>query len=138
VTVFVDTSAFFAVIDSDDDNHAAGAQTWKLLLESGVSLVTSSYVLVETAALLQNRLGMPAVRLFQQDIVPLLSVEWINADQHHAGMEAVIAASRKKLSLVDCVSFQIMRRLGIRGAFCFDGHFPEQGFITKFPAGYLN
>jgi uncharacterized protein len=46
-------------------------------------------------------------------------------------MEAVLAASRKKLSLVDCVSFQWMRHAGRRMAFCFDTHFREQGFSGK-------
>ena len=40
----------------------------------------------------------------------------------------MLAAARKKLSLVDCVSFQIMRQQGVRAAFCFDSHFREQGF----------
>jgi predicted nucleic acid-binding protein len=43
-------------------------------------------------------------------------------------MEAVLAATRKKLSLVDCASFQTMRELGVRSVFCFDSHFREQGF----------
>jgi len=42
--------------------------------------------------------------------------------------QAVLSANRKKLSLVDCVSFQVMRETGIRTAFCFDEHFREQGF----------
>ena len=55
----------------------------------------------------------------------------ILADQHDAGVSAALTASRKKLSVVDCVSFETMRRLGIRSAFCFDAHFAEQGFVTK-------
>jgi uncharacterized protein len=43
---------------------------------------------------------------------------------------AVLAAARKKLSLVDCVSFQIMRQQGVRASFCFDSHFGEQGFAV--------
>ena len=47
-----------------------------------------------------------------------------------AAAGAVLAAGRKELSLVDCVSFQTMRELGVRSAFCFDKHFREQGFET--------
>lgn len=85
-------------------------------------------MLIETCALLQNRLGIDALRTFQEDIVPLLQIDWVVAARHHAGGEAVLAASRKKLSAVDCVSFQTMRENGVRSAFCFDGHFREQGF----------
>jgi predicted nucleic acid-binding protein len=71
------------------------------------------------------------MRSFHEDVVPLLQVTWIKAEEHRAGMEAVLAAARKKLSLVDCVSFQAMRQLGVRTAFSFDAHFGEQGFTAK-------
>jgi uncharacterized protein len=85
-------------------------------------------VLVETAALLQHRLGRAAVRVFQEEAVPLLQVDWISEERHRGGMEAVLAAGRKRLSLVDCVIFQSMRENGVRSAFCFDARFREQGF----------
>lgn len=58
----------------------------------------------------------------------MLQVEWVTEERHRAAMEAVLAASRRRLSLVDCVSFQTMRECGLRTAFCFDPHFREQGF----------
>jgi uncharacterized protein len=64
-------------------------------------------------------------------VVPLLQVDWVTEERHLAGIEAVLAASRKRLSLVDCISFQTMRARGVRTAFCFDAHFSEQGFTTK-------
>jgi len=128
---FIDTSAFYAVFDRDDANHEAARQTWVTLLRDGATLFTTNYVLVETTALLQSRLGVAAVRGFHTDVVPLLQVDWITEERHRAGMEAVLAAARKKLSLVDCASFQSMRRIGIQTAFCFDSHFSEQGFSTQ-------
>ncbi len=91
-------------------------------------LVTHNYVLIESAALLQRRLGIAALRSLVQDFQPLLEVEWVTEAQHRAATEALLAAGRKRLSLVDCVSFQTMRALGIRRVFCFDEHFAEQGF----------
>jgi predicted nucleic acid-binding protein len=44
--------------------------------------------------------------------------------------EMALVASRKKLSVVDCVSFVVMRDSGVSEAFCFDRHFREQGFRT--------
>ncbi|MDP2857839.1 MAG: VapC toxin family PIN domain ribonuclease, partial [Bacillota bacterium] len=41
---------------------------------------------------------------------------------------ALLTAGRRNLSLVDCVSFDVMRRLGMEKAFAFDAHFAEQGF----------
>jgi len=129
MSIFIDTSGFIAVLDMDDLNHTRAAETWKNILTSGEILVATNYVLVETLALVQNRLGMEAVRVFQEDIVPVLRVEWIDDAMHHAAMTVMLAALRKKLSLVDCVSFETMRLLDIKTAFTLDRHFKEQGFI---------
>jgi len=131
MTVFIDTSAFYAVFDRDDSNHSEAKNVWTRLIHEAATFLTSNYVLVETAALLQHRLGMAAVRVFQEEVVPLLEIDWISEERHRSAMEALLAAGRKKLSLVDCVSFQTMRENGVRSAFCFDAHFREQGFTTK-------
>lgn len=128
MSVFIDTSGFLAVLDMDDENHAAAAEAWKDILTSDEILVTTNYVLVETCALVQNRLGMSAIKVFQEDIVPILRIEWVDSVVHNAAIGIMLAAMRKKLSLVDCVSFEMMRLLVITTAFTLDGHFREQGF----------
>ena len=128
MTAFVDTSALYALFDQDDENHSRAAAAWRRLLGEEAALLTTNYVLVESAALLQRRLGIAALRALHEDIAPVLRIEWIQEGRHQAGMEAVLAAGKKDLSLVDCVSFQAMREYGIRTAFCFDRHFREQGF----------
>lgn len=128
--IFVDTSAFFALIDRDDDAHALARQTWTALLSANTPalLLTSSYVIVESFALTQARLGLAAARVLHDDILPVVSVHWVLEQDHAAAVSALLAAHRRRLSLVDCCSFQVMRRLGIRRAFAFDQHFAEHGF----------
>ena len=64
--------------------------------------------------LLQQRIGVAAVRALREEVTLLLRLDWIT----------------------DCVSFQTMRNWGVRVAFCFDAHFREQGFVTK-PGSYV-
>jgi predicted nucleic acid-binding protein len=85
-------------------------------------------VLLETLALLQHRFGLGLVKRFQEDVVPLLNIIWIDEALHQAGMAALITANRRRLSLVDCLSFETARRLNIDTVFAFDQHFVEQGF----------
>lgn len=128
MSTFVDTSALMAVLDADDQNHPSARATWENLLSNDRHLLCTNYVLVETFALVQNRLGMEAARTFQEDIVPMLRIEWLDAQSHSASVAALLIAGRRQLSLVDCASFYTMRRLGITSAFAFDQHFEEQGF----------
>lgn len=128
MTVFVDTSAFLAVLAADDEHHATAAAIWQRLIADDEPLVTNNYVLVETLALLQRRVGLEAVRAFQAKVMPSLSVRWIDEAVHEQAMTAVLSANRRYLSLVDCAAFQTMRLAGISRAFTFDHHFAEQGF----------
>jgi predicted nucleic acid-binding protein len=131
MTVFLDTSGLYAVFDREDAHHSKAKNAWVEWLREGAVLFTNNYVLLETAALLQHRIGVAAVRALHEEVTPLLQIDWVSEEHHRAGVEAVLAAARKKLSLVDCVSFQTMRNRGVRTAFCFDAHFREQGFATK-------
>ncbi len=128
MTIFVDTSAFYALLDGDDYHHAAATGEWEQLLTSNAVLVTNAFVLGEAMALLQHRIGLDAVQAFLEDIYPLFRIEWVDGTDFEAGAAGVLSAQRRDLSLVDCVSFFLMRRLGIRHAFAFDQHFNEQGF----------
>ena len=128
MSVFVDTSALLAVLDADDQFHSRACTVWADLLERAEDLLSTSYVLVETFALVQHRLGMEAVRTLEEDILPVIHIHWIDETEHRAGVTALLAAGRRQLSLVDCVSFLTMRRFNLRAAFAFDRHFTEQGF----------
>ena len=130
MTVFVDTSALIAVIYEGDQGHQGAARVWVDLINSRSPLATTNYVLLETAALLQRRLGLEAVRALTTQIVPLLEVHWVNENVHRAGVTAVLTAGRRQLSLVDCISFEVMRILGLRQALALDVDFTDQGFET--------
>ena len=128
MTVFVDTSAFLAVLAADDEYHTMAAAIWRRLIRDEEPLVTNNYVLIETLALLQHRVGLQAVRAFQSKVMPSLIVRWVDETLHQQALTSILSANRRDLSLVDCASFQTMRLDGINRAFTFDQHFAEQGF----------
>lgn len=126
--IFVDTSALYALISTQDQQIKLAAATWQEALERGDILFTNNYVLVECFALIQSRLGVEFARALQSNIVPFLQVDWICEQQHVSIVNDVFTANRRQLSLVDCSCFETMRRLGINKVFTFDEHFREQGF----------
>ena len=126
--VFVDTSAFYAVLDADDEVHAQAGTAWRELIQAGVPLVTSNYVCVETTALVQARLGMDAVRALFNDLLPVVTIVAVDEAHHTNAVATLLGVNRRDLSLVDCSSFAMMHQRGITGAFAYDRHFAQQGF----------
>lgn len=127
MTTFVDTSAWYALLEREDPNHAAAADHWRDVV-SVESLVTHSYVLVETTALVQRRLGVAAVDTFVRELSAPAAVAWVDGRLHDRAVTSLLAARRRHVSLVDWVSFELMRQRSITRAFAFDDDFRDQGF----------
>ena len=128
MNIFVDTAAFLAVLNANDQFHRSARQIWDEILSSDSPLFSSNYVILETTALLQHRFGIEALRLFESDILPVIEIACVDEAIHKQGMSALLAANRRSLSLADCTSFEIMRQIGLDEVFTFDPHFREQGF----------
>ena len=132
-SVFLDTSAIYALLVQEDEEHEHASGILASLDQTDVELVTSSFVLQETVALLQARIGVSAARVFQERVFPVLEIEWIARDLYERAVAALLAASKRQVSLTDWTSFQVMRQRGIKAAFAFDDHFEEQGFELLSP-----
>lgn len=126
--IFVDSSALVAYLDGDEERHAIARAALQSVLRTGENMLTTNYVVLETSALLQRRLGMDAARALHEVLVPLLVVEWIGPSVHDSATAAYLAANRRGLSLVDCVSFEVMRSRGLTRALALDEDFRAQGF----------
>jgi predicted nucleic acid-binding protein len=126
--IFIDTSAFYALMDRSDGYHEKAKQLWTFLLDKNVSFNTTNYIIIETLALIQSRLGFEAAHLYSVDLLGLIDILWVDEPRHNLAFELWLSLGRKKLSLVDCVSFITMRHYRLENVFGFDRHFAEQGF----------
>jgi uncharacterized protein len=119
-----------AIFSVSDQNHLRAELCLRKMREEKQILVTNNYVILESIALLQERFGLDKARDFQNKLLPLIQIDWIDKDQHEAAIQAVFQENRRSLSLVDCSAFETMRRQNIETAFTFDSHFREEGFNT--------
>ena len=128
-TVFVDTSAFLAALDTGDKYHSEAEKRWFALSKSPSELWTTDYVRLESWSLIQRRLGAEAVMSFQDDWLPLCKIHEVGRDGFERAAAQWRIAHRRNLSLVDLTSFDAMRQLAIRTALAFDQHFQEMGYL---------
>lgn len=129
MTTFVDTSALFAVLDKADPRHADAARVLTRLAGTE-ELLTHGYVVSETIALVQRRLGADAVRALVERLLPSVPAAMVDEHTHATGLAALAAALPTTVSFVDLVSFEFMRERGIVRAFAFDEDFERAGFET--------
>ena len=128
MSVFVDTTALLAFLDADQPRHGEVIDAWDGKVLGEEPLLTSNYVLVESFALVQRRLGLEALRALADILVPMLRPLWVDEELHAAAVAALFTAGRRNLSLVDCTSFELMRRHGLTEALALDDDFSRQGF----------
>jgi predicted nucleic acid-binding protein len=125
--VFIDTSAAYALLVASDANHEKASKTFRRLADQKAALTTTSYVLLETYALIGRRMGLAAVKSFRENMQPLLEVIWVNQRLHEKGLDFLLERGMESLSLVDAVSFQAIRDRNIDEVFAFDRHFAQEG-----------
>ena len=129
-SVFVDTSAFYALAAEQDRWHEAAQGIHERLKRAGARLATTNYVLLETISLVQRRHGVAQAERFGESAAERMDILWIDRAQHQAAWTTWKQQRRRGLSLVDCASFAVMRERGIQSAFAFDPQFDEAGFLV--------
>lgn len=127
--VFVDTSAYYALVDRSDMRHESAVATAYHLSKNGADLFTSNFVVVETHTLILNRLGRDSAAQALERVYASTTriIRATEADERR-GREIVVQQRDKDYSLVDTVSFAIMERLHLRLAWTYDHHFHQFGF----------
>ena len=125
-TVFVDTSGFYAVLDATDPFHPAATALFRRAEQEQWRLVTTSYVLHETWALVQHRLGWGAVEDWLDVMLPLCQVTFVDAALHALGVARCRQARQRRLSLTDCISFEFIKQQALTEAIAQDEHFVRE------------
>lgn len=124
---FVDTSGFYAYLDETDPAHLQAIQLFQKAGKEEWCLRTTNYVVQETAALVQTRLGWNACDQWLNEVLCTVQVEMVADELHRMGMARWRQARLRNLSLTDCVSLAYLEQEGIREGIVFDRHFTDRG-----------
>ena len=125
--VFADTSYFVAFCGPSDSFHSRAVALSASLL---AGIITTEYVLVETGGLLLRPEDRPAYVNLVRDLESDPAVQIVPASKplFHAGFELFVDRPDKYWSLVDCISFVVMKQRRLQEALSTDRHFVQAGF----------
>ena len=130
---YADTFFFLALLNPQDaHHHAARAASQN---QSG-ELVTSQYVLIEVGDALADPRDRPKFLslLEQLNSDPDVLIVAATDELLHEGVELYRNRPDKDWPLTDCLSFVVMRDLGIQAALTGDRHFQQAGFVPLLAA----
>ena len=130
--LFVDTSGWYALLDRRDRHHAAARRALARSVSRQEVLVTTDYVIDETATLTKARGGAQAASRFLDLIeqTRTMRIEWIDPERFDAVRRFFRKHPDHGYSFTDCASFEVMRKLGIEKVLTTDAHFADAGFAT--------
>lgn len=127
--IFVDSS-FWVALQLPRDEHHSEAQTL-LRNWAGRPWFTSNHVRGETWTYLRRKTWQAVAVQFLDALerTPRIRVEFTGERLEQEALEWLRRHDERDYSFVDATSFALMRKLGIREAFAFDGDFAAAGFV---------
>lgn len=131
-TLFVDTSAWVAVVDRRDQYHAPAASFYRTAIKEYQQLITTNLIAAETYILLRLDCGVDVALEWWEKITSSLKVRLVYADADitREAVELLRKFRDQTFSLTDAVSFAVMKQAGLKVAFAFDEHFSTAGFAS--------
>ncbi|HZA22937.1 MAG TPA: PIN domain-containing protein [Dehalococcoidia bacterium] len=127
--ILIDTSAIFALLSPTDDFHTLARDTYTDLLDRGDQLYSTSYILVETSALVRRRLGFEPLKTFIESIQGVWDVLWVDRVAHEDAWRRMVGRNGSRLSFVDWST--IVAAENTRSTiFAFDQDFHQEGLMV--------
>jgi predicted nucleic acid-binding protein len=130
--VFLDTVGLLAVWDSRDQWHEPAERVFVGLLQANAPLVTTEYVLLECGNAAARRPYRQRVSALRQQLTAAGLIQTVSDGELSAAWAAFDRGDAAGAGIVDCISFAVMRRLGLTEVFTNDQHFAAAGFTTLF------
>lgn len=129
--LFLDTGGIYALMVEDSAGHAQAKEIMAHAARMRRPLITTDYVIQETATLLiarrQRRLVEPFFKRTEASIS--LTTYWITPERFADARQLMAQYHDQPFSFTDCVSFVLMRELELTEALATDSHFRTAGFI---------
>jgi predicted nucleic acid-binding protein len=134
--IFIDTSAFLALLAQDQNIHLTAKKTLSELQKEHTIFFTSSFVLSETYTRIIYDLNITIAEKFHQMIVTgekvgFMQVFWIDQILDPEIYNFYRKFSEHKFSYTDASSYLLVKKFRLDGIFTFDKSFKKVGLSVN-------
>ena len=128
--IFIDSSAFVSLVVERENFHPKAVQWWKN--HKKTQFVTSNLVVVETLGWVRHHIGKDQSVTLGMYLFSGVDIEVKRLSQHDeiTAWELFQKTEGRGVSMVDCTSFVLMKRMKIKEAFTFDQDLTKLGFTV--------
>lgn len=128
--VFIDTSAFLALLNKNDKFHLNAKDIRNKLVGEKYLFITTEQIVIEVAnSFSKLRFRSAAVKLINLLINSAdVEIVWTNEEIFTKAFDLYNKVKDKEWGLTDCISFIVMKNEKIKDAFTTDFHFDQAGF----------
>lgn len=128
-SVFLDTGALIALINSKDVHHAEAQDCIQLIERLNLPVFVSNVTIIETHKRILFDISYSRALKFLNDIYDeSVNILRLNKDDEREAKRIIQKFSDHVISFADAVNFAIMKRIGIAKAFAFDKDYTIVGF----------
>jgi predicted nucleic acid-binding protein len=128
VKLLADTSALLALALRDDRHHRAAVA----VIRDGpqIRFILAELILAEVVSRMRARTDARRAAAVGRSVLDSRRYELVLADTTllDGALVRLARLADKRLSLTDCLSFELIERLGLAGAFAFDRDFRDCGY----------
>jgi predicted nucleic acid-binding protein len=128
--IFTDTGAWIALADKNDRYHNIAKKVYALIQKRNIPIMITDYIFDETVTWLHYKVGHDTACGWGNKILNSRMIETVKVGDEHINLawELFQKYYDQKFSFTDCISFTVMKLLGITTAFAYDSHFSTMGF----------
>ena len=125
--ILVDSDAFVGRINPNDAHHERANRIFQAFAEKKTRLVTTSFVVAETATVLSHRASQSLARVFLE-VMGRGNIPVIHIDEalQATALDIFSKQTKRGTSVTDCANVVVIRRMGIAEIFSFDQGYPKQ------------
>lgn len=125
IKVFIDSTAWYSLVKSDDPNHEIAREYFQQLLDSRVKLYSNIFEINSAISNIKNycslNLANEFSKLIDQSILSTnLNMSWLTRRHHRAALKHFFSIKSTEIEIRHCLIFEEVRKKKINLIFSFD------------------